>query len=215
MLRFRLSRRLRPYRRALFFLIVFVLALDCYSLVASRPRTIRASSEPRDHAVAPNVTIYIASVHRNTEKILTTAWNDAVVALVDHLGPHNVHVTAIESGSQDNTKEALLDLRAMLDHRGASNTVSLGMTVYEQLEELDAHPDPHRERVPGWIWDQQENHYALRRIPYLAKVRNQAMEPLWAMARQGRTFDKVLWVNDVAFDVCNPRLLSPSKLGSG
>ncbi len=201
---YRRLRRLRPYQRRGLYALVVLLAIDSFHLVATRPKTTRAAVEAHHdahHAPSHNVTVYIASVHRNTEEMLSAAWNEAVVALADHLGPQNVHFAAVESGSQDNTKEALMDLKASLDRRGVSNTISLGMTVDEQLAELDAAPDPAGARVPGWIWDQDEQHYALRRIPYLARVRNQVMEPLAALARQGRRFDKVLWVNDVVFDV--------------
>lgn len=148
--------------------------------------------------------MFIVSVHRNTEAILRAAWIDAVIALVDHLGPEHVYVSAVESGSQDYTKEALSHLQTALDARGAGHSISLGTTVWGQLEELYAWPDPEAPAAdrPGWIWDAEEGHFALRRIPYLARVRNQAMAPLLQLAEtEGRRFDQVLWINDVAFDV--------------
>lgn len=39
----------------------------------------------------------------------------------------------------------------------------------------------------------------VRRISYLAEVRNRAMQPFHDMFKAGRTFDKVLWLNDVVF----------------
>ncbi|KAB5536687.1 polysaccharide export protein [Coniochaeta sp. 2T2.1] len=168
----------------------------------SKGRTLAsASPAPSRRDVAANSSVFIVSVHRNTEEILRSAWNDAVLNLVSYLGAANVHFAAVESGSQDKTKEALMDLKGKLDGAGVSNTISLGMTVWEQLDELENRPDPRRAREPGWIWDEEEGHYDLRRIPYLAKVRNRAMEPLKTLERQGRTFDKVLWLNDIVFDV--------------
>src|SRR3569833_265864 len=195
----RLLRRLRRHERPLACVLLLLFALDCLRIVTSRPKTVRAEVPPTRKS---NMTVFIVSVHRNTEEILRSAWNDAVVALVDYLGPHNAHVVALESGSQDDTKEALTELKKRLDGMGATNTVSLGMTVQEQLDELATRPDPAAARAPGWIWDQQQKEYALRRIPYLANVRNEAMEPLRALEKEGRKFDKVLWINDVVFDVC-------------
>lgn len=201
----RFSRRLRAYSRQILVLFGFLFLLDAVLLISGRPPTYTAPTlaQQAEHPAAPtaNTSVYIVSVHRNNEEILRAAWNDAVLALVTRLGPANVHFAAVESGSQDKTKEALMDLKDKLDNLGVSNTISLGMTVWEQLDELNTRPDPSREREPGWIWDKEEGHYDLRRIPYLAKVRNQAMEPLKVLERQGRRFDKVLWLNDVVFDV--------------
>lgn len=187
----------RAYLRPLLYLGVFLFLIDAVSLLHSRPETHRATLKPR---AAAHDTVYIASVHRNTEQIQREAWNQAVLALVDYLGAPNVHLTAIESGSQEGTKDALLELKAGLDARGVSNHVSLGMTVWEQLDEIDARPPP-GSREPGWIWNPAEDQFEMRRIPYLSRVRNQAMAPLKELERQGKHFDKVLWINDVVFDV--------------
>ncbi|CAJ2501156.1 Uu.00g040090.m01.CDS01 [Anthostomella pinea] len=191
----------RNYLRPILLFLFFVFFIDAVLLVRHRPATHRTGLNlGRRSAAAPgNTTVYIASVHRNTELILREAWNDAVLDLVEYFGPGNVHVTAIESGSQDGSKDALLDLKAALEERGVSNTIVLGLTVWEQLEEIETRPPPNA-REPGWIWNVAERQWEMRRIPYLARVRNQAMEPLEELEAQGRTFDKVLWINDVVFD---------------
>lgn len=199
----RFLRRLRAYKRQTLILLGFLFLLDAFLLISDRPLTYRAPMLAQaEHSTLPstNTSVFIVSVHRNTEETLRTAWNDAVLRLISVLGPSNVHFAAVESGSQDKTKEALMDLKGKLDGVGVSNTISLGMTVWEQLDELENRPDPRRDREPGWIWDMEEGHYDLRRIPYLAKVRNQAMEPLRALNNKGRRFDKILWLNDVVFD---------------
>ncbi|KAB5580844.1 polysaccharide export protein [Coniochaeta sp. 2T2.1] len=193
--------RIRAYRRQILTVLGFFLILDAFLLISDRPPSYTTRPLATPGQVAANSSVFIVSVHRNTEEILRSAWNDAVLNLVSYLGAANVHFVAVESGSQDKTKEALMDLKGKLDGAGVSNTISLGMTVWEQLDELENRPDPRREREPGWIWDKEEGHYDLRRIPYLAKVRNQAMEPLKTLEKQGRTFDKVLWLNDIVFDV--------------
>ncbi|KAJ9145224.1 Polysaccharide export protein [Coniochaeta hoffmannii] len=198
----RFARRLRAYSRQIFSVVFVFFAIDAILLIRDRPPTYTAPIPAQQAGPTTNTSVYIVSVHRNNEQILREAWNDAVLALAAHLGPANVHFAAVESGSQDKTKEALMDLKGALDDLGVSNTISLGMTVWEQIDELETRPDPTREREPGWIWDKEEGHYDLRRIPYLAKVRNQALEPLTLLEkRHGRRFDKVLWLNDVAFDV--------------
>lgn len=197
-------RRLRAYQRQALIVLGCIFVLDAFVLISTRPPTYKAPIfAATEHSPVPttNTSVFIVSVHRNTEEILRTAWSDAVLRLVSYLGPVNVHFAAVESGSQDKTKDALMDLKGALDDAGISNTISLGMTVWEQLDELENRPDPTRERESGWVWDKEEGHYDLRRIPYLAKVRNQAMEPLKLLEKQGRRFDKILWLNDVAFDV--------------
>ncbi|KAI1105526.1 glycosyltransferase family 69 protein [Jackrogersella minutella] len=194
----------RNYLRPILFVLCFLFSIDALLLVRRRPDTYRANLNDIDRrspsSPAGNATVFIASVHRNTEITQRSAWNQAVLDLVDYLGPENVHVSAVESGSQDGTKEALMDLKAALDQKRASNSISLGLTVWEQLEEIDTRPPPNM-REPGWIWNVAESQFELRRISYLAKVRNQAMEPLKQLQSEGRKFDKVLWLNDVVFDV--------------
>jgi hypothetical protein len=200
---FRSLRRLRVYERQVLLVFGILFLLDAFLLISGRPYTRRAPILTQaEHSTPPptNTSVFIVSVHRNTEEILRPAWNDAVLHLVSYLGSANAHFSAIESGSQDHTKDALMELKGRLDDAGITNTISLGMNVWEQLDELENRPDPNREREPGWIWDKEESHYDLRRIPYLAKVRNQAMEPLRTLKSQGRKFDKILWLNDVVFD---------------
>ncbi|KAI0409632.1 glycosyltransferase family 69 protein [Xylaria palmicola] len=193
----------RNYLRPTLLFLFFVFLIDALRLVRSRPDTYRTNPSyvlrRSEDGTPANTTLFIASVHRNTEEILRTAWGEAVLDLVDHFGPENVYFSAVESGSQDESKAALLDLQTLLDLKGVANTVSLGQTVWEQLEEIETRPPPDV-RVPTWIWNKAETQWELRRIPYLARVRNQAMAPLGELAREGRTFHKVLWLNDVVFD---------------
>lgn len=196
----RLPRRVPVYQRQAIVILAFIFFLDAVFLISGRPYTGRGRHAA---AAAPSadVSVFIASVHRNTGEVLRTAWNDAVVRLVSRLGADNVYFSAVEGGSQDSTKAELRDLKGRLDVAGVSNNITLGMTVWEQVEELETRPDPRQERKPDWIWNEVDAQYDMRRIPYLAKIRNQAMEPLKALEAAGRRFDKVLWINDVVFDV--------------
>lgn len=206
----RLRRRLRQKRRPILALLLFLFTIDALVLLHHRPRTIRPALSlqtrhgPMDSGLSgprqpDNSSVFIASVHRNTGKILPT-WGAAVLGLVDYLGAENVFFTALESGSQDDTKEGLAALKDQLDARHVPNTITLGMTVWEQLDEMWDRPDPASPRPEGWIWNEEDQVYDLRRITYLARERNRAMEPMRELQRQGRTFDKVLWLNDVVFD---------------
>jgi hypothetical protein len=118
-----------------------------------------------------------------------------VLDLVTYLGPSNVYFSAVESGSQDGTKDALQELKSALDAKGIENNIQLGMTVWEQIAEIENRP---QQREKGWIWNKAKGQWDVRRIPYLSRVRNQAMEPLRKLDRK---FDKVLWLNDVVFDL--------------
>ncbi|ETS87161.1 hypothetical protein PFICI_00989 [Pestalotiopsis fici W106-1] len=204
----------RFYLRPAIYIFTFLFLLDAIRLVSRRPVTHRSPlKQRRAHVPGVNETsVYIVSVHRNTEVIQRSAWNEAVLALVDYLGAENVHFSAVESGSQEGTKDALMELKDGLDQRGASNDISLGMTVWEQLDEIDARPPP-GSNEPGWIWNKAEDQFELRRIPYLSKVRNQAMEPLDRLVAEGRRFDKVLWLNDVVFDAQDIQTLFDTRDG--
>ncbi|KAH8675458.1 polysaccharide export protein [Xylariales sp. PMI_506] len=208
------SRRFRrTYMRPLLYALTIAFVIDAFLLISHSPSVHRAALKPRATTPSWNQTsVFIVSVHRNTERIQRAAWNDAVISLVDYFGPENVHFSAVESGSQEGTKEALMDLKAELDARFATSDISLGMTVWEQLDEIDARPPPGA-REPGWIWNEREDQFELRRIPYLSKVRNQAMEPLRRLQQQGRRFDKVLWLNDVIFDTQDIQTLLDTRNG--
>jgi hypothetical protein len=52
--------------------------------------------------------------------------------------------------------------------------------------------------MEGWIYTSREK-LELRRIPYLARMRNKVLEPL---ENGNVTFDRVLFLNDVVFSVC-------------
>jgi len=120
---------------------------------------------------------------------------------VKDLGTENVFVSILESGSLEDTKGALMELKGELDALGVGNKVELGITSDEQVQSLlDVPGEDHRE---GWNFTgREEEGWEVRRIPYLAGLRNRAMEPLGVLKEEGRTFDRVLWINDVVFTVC-------------
>lgn len=81
------------------------------------------------------------------------------------------------------------------------NRIDLGIDVWEQAAELQNFPEEGEDRS-GWIFTGRgKSGWEIRRIPYLAKLRNKAMEPLRGLS-PGEKFNKVLWINDVVFTVC-------------
>lgn len=135
--------------------------------------------------------IYIAGLHWNNEQILRSHWNDAIVALAKALGRDNVFVTVYESGSWDDSKGALMELDMALEAHNIRRNITLSETThFDAISVVD--------RGNGWI-DTPERMRALRRIPYLARLRNWTLEPLQELARQGERFDKILFLNDVVF----------------
>ncbi|KAI9647286.1 hypothetical protein NHQ30_003669 [Ciborinia camelliae] len=161
--------------------------------LGSRPKVGKANNE----------TIFIAAIFRRSELMLRQNWSPALISLVQHLGPQNVYVSIVESGSLDGTKAALMDLDGMLNEVGVKRTIDLGIDQAAQLEELKHVPEEGEDRS-GWLYtgkNESETGWEMRRIPYLARLRNKAMEPLLRMwdEGKGRKFDKVLWINDVVF----------------
>lgn len=137
--------------------------------------------------------IYIASINWNSEPILRSHLSQAIVELAWKLGPNNVYISVYESGSYDNTKGALLELDAELERLRIPRNITLSPVTHE--DEIAAPPGNE-----GWIVT-PKGKTELRRIPYLSRTRNLSLAPLHELARQGITFDKILFINDVVFNV--------------
>lgn len=163
-------------------------------------QVLRCLSNTSVEAVAPRTErIYIASLHWNNEKILRSHWNDAVVALADTLGRDNVFVSVYESGSWDDSKGALKELDLALGAHNIRRNITLAPTTH--LDEMSVPP-----QGEGWV-DTPRGKKELRRIPYLSRLRNLSLEPLQQLVLQGEKFDKVLFLNDVIFDVSRQELV--------
>jgi hypothetical protein len=154
-------------------------------------RTLAFVTTPK--APPPNTRIYIASIHWNNEAILRSHWNSAITKLVKALGPDNVFVSVYESGSWDNSKEALRELGRDLDKIGATKNITLSEVTHS--DEITQPPG-----AAGWI-DTPRGRRELRRIPYLSRLRSYTLWNLEQFAKQGIIFDKILFLNDVVFTV--------------
>jgi hypothetical protein len=142
--------------------------------------------------------IFIASIARNSEYMLRLYWNAAILSLCNFLGPQNVYVSIIESGSLENTKGALVDLKTELDKLGVENRILLGEDAVQQIEILKTTPEENMRQ--GWIYTGNgTDGWEKRRIPHLAALRNKAMEPLVESVE--KKWDRLLWINDVIFTV--------------
>lgn len=113
------------------------------------------------------------------------------MALVDRLGPENVYVSVYESGSRDDTKNALSELDVLLGEMSVQRTIRLDPVT--RAEDVSRSLDQ-----DGWVHLPNGTMY-LRRIPFLSRVRNRVLEPLDALASQGEHFDTILFLNDVVF----------------
>lgn len=199
------SRRIGLRRRLFRGLLICVLiwtALDVlyiHHLVSSS--SYRTNDITRPSLVSER--LFIASTHWNNEAILRSHWNDAIIELAKAFGPDNIFVSIFESGSWDDTKGALRDLDANLDRLGVRRNITLSNTTHE--DEISASPGE------GWI-DTPRHKKELRRISYLARLRNWSLRPLEDLSRRGITFDKVLFLNDVVFTVCFTGCVSCRKI---
>ena len=189
--------RLRRFLRSRILRVLLLLSLffGAVEVLLVRRNLLRGGPRPEDREFeAPRrERVYIASLHWNSAPILTRHWNDAVVGLSEVLGPQNVFVSVYESGSWDGSKDALRSLDERLGALGVARNITLSSRTHK--DELDAAP-----KKEGWI-ETSEGGPELRRIPYLAALRNRTLKDLLELYEQGIEFDKVLFLNDVIFTV--------------
>ncbi|TGO81305.1 hypothetical protein BPOR_1216g00010 [Botrytis porri] len=195
----RIRRQGRNWLRLAFIPILIILSVDFFLNISLNPplKRVSLSSAPSD-TVTRKDRIFIASMHWNNELILRSHWSAALLDLVGYFGVDNVYISIVESGSWDNTKGALMDLDVELGKLGVERSIELlNITHKDEVERI---PKPDEE---GWIQTSRARK-ELRRIPYLAKLRNRVMDKLKKLAnrtddQEERSFDKILWLNDVIF----------------
>ena len=196
---FRRSTRSRLFRAILLTLAVFC-SIDLLSLISSR------NQQQIKKKVSPDIRkhkIFIASIHWNNERILRSNWNLAVLDLVEYFGKENVYISVYESGSWDESKNALRVLDQDLERLGVERTITLDETTH--ADELQ------KPITDGWV-ETPRGKKELRRIPYLSRLRNMVLEPLNERGPHRSKFDKVLFLNDVVFTVSLASSLLDSQL---
>ncbi|KAF1841796.1 glycosyltransferase family 69 protein [Cucurbitaria berberidis CBS 394.84] len=172
--------------RILFLLFVICDSLHCISLYLRQNAALNLEPPPRNAK-----RIYIAAQHWNTARLLRSDWNAAVSALVQELGIENVFVSIYESGSYDDTKDALRELDFTLE--GLQVKRSIVLSNISHAEEIARQPTEH-----GWI-KTLDGETRLRRIPFLATARNEVFKPLERLTAAGEHFDMILFLNDIVF----------------
>ena len=134
--------------------------------------------------------VFIASLLKDNEDVLKAGWSDAIVNLTHALGSENVWVSIYESGSRDGTKKELRLLGHKLRDLGAGHDIIMA-NVDEDMDTMIPKDGP------GWI--DVRGKRMLRRIPWLAELRNMNLKPLRELTDENVMFDKVLFLNDVVF----------------
>lgn len=156
-------------------------------------------SQVKAHDLVPIVrSVYIVSAQYNSADILKSSWIPALLQLVDELRSVHirVYVSIYESGSVDGTKELLSGLESSLKDREVDHEVMLDDESHAAaIEKSVASPG-------GWVTTRYGKE--LRRVSFLADVRNRALRPLDSLTKAGTEFDKILYLNDVVFSVCRP-----------
>ncbi|KAL0939263.1 polysaccharide export protein [Colletotrichum truncatum] len=182
--------RTRAFRNLIliFAVYTFLDALRIQRIVTNAPR-----HDPKRPRKLEKV--YIAGMHYNSAGLIKNHWNKAVLDLVDALGRENVFVSVYESGSWDDSKKWLAELDDELWKRGVRRNVVLDERTHQQ--EVEEVPAEGEERE-GWIVTPRGKK-EMRRIPFLAKLRNLTLKDLWALSEKGESFDKILFLNDVVF----------------
>ncbi len=179
--------RRSPALRLILLLLFLWDSFYCISLHLDQTAALQVSPPPPNRK-----RIYIAAQHYNSARLLRENWNEALYNLVKELGVENVFVSIYESGSYDDTQQALRELEANLEVLQVRKEVVLSQLTHK--EEIAAQPTDH-----GWI-DTSAGVHALRRIPFLASIRNKVFNPLEALTAEGVRFDTILFLNDVAFN---------------
>jgi hypothetical protein len=179
------------------FVLLFVWSVVEAQLVYYRVARAQREFETQDTVLQKPTRVFIASLHWNNAEILRSDWNKGVVGLVDAFGAENVFVSVYESGSWDDSKEALRELDRELEKTGVGKRITLDETTHEEM--MRAAPEKE-----GWIEvhsGELAGKKAPRRIPYLSRLRNLTLQPLLELAKNGTTFDYVLFLGDVVFSV--------------
>ena len=188
--------------RLVLFLLLLWDSINVTSIYASQSAALGLASVRR----ANTQRVYIAAQHWNSARLLRSHWSAALLTLVQELGIENVFVAIHESGSFDDTKDALWDLDAALDALDIQRDIRLSYVSH--ADAVNQPPAAH-----GWIRT-PDGSTQLRRIPFLAGIRNALFEALAARAAQGEHFDTVLFLNDVVFSPADVRRLLDTNGGS-
>ncbi|KOS22614.1 hypothetical protein ESCO_001933 [Escovopsis weberi] len=108
-------------------------------------------------------------------------WGQDLLELIDLIGNDNVYLSIYENGSGPEGEAALNGLRGRLKCQHS--------LVYDR--DISIHEFP-----TVTLPDGTER---VKRIAYLAELRNRALRPIDLLGQDGIVFDKILFLNDIAF----------------
>ncbi|KAL8835215.1 MAG: hypothetical protein Q9170_003411 [Blastenia crenularia] len=182
-------RRLRIIRYVLFAVVLIGLFDFLASYQSSYP-LLHTISDARD--VANTRSVFLASSLWNSGALLQDHWIPSLLQVAGDLeaAKISVFISIYESGSWDSTKSILRQLKLTLDDKSIQNEIVIDDTSHEEVIKQDP-------SSAGWLKTAYGRE--MRRIPYLATVRNEALKPLSNLASSGVTFDKIVYINDVVF----------------
>lgn len=166
----RRTQRLLSPRRLPFTLLGALFVLVIFTALFNPSYT-----SPPAFSIPEDERVFIAANIVNDE-LVRGVWGQAIIDLVELIGPEKAYVSVYGGPT-----EALQEFRKQL--RCNSSIVS------EAIEPLDPNTIPHVILPSG-----EER---IKRISYLAEVRNRALLPLDSLDAR---FDKILFLNDVVFD---------------
>ena len=138
--------------------------------------------------------VYVTSNQWNSADQLEQHWIPSLIQLIKGLRSANisVYISIYENGSWDSTKSVLKQLKQTLADMAVESQVIIDDTSHEQIISQNTSSS-------GWL--QTSYGTSIRRIPYLANVRNEALKPLSQLTSAGVKFDKIVYINDVVFSV--------------
>ena len=144
-----------------------------------RKRSLQSTENGR--ANSNNEKVFIAaSIYDKGGNLVDGAWGKAVLGLVELLGPANVFLSIYENDSGAEARAAFkrFEDKVQCEHK----LVSEERLPIEELPKVTLPDGSHR----------------VKRIAYLAEVRNRALHPLDEPSKT--KYDRLLYLNDVVFD---------------
>ena len=204
----RFSRRLCVFA-AIFPHILFLILVFCalfFPSYTSTPTRYRILGEQSSNSSVPgranpfNEKIFIAaSIYEPEGQLTRGAWGEAVLDLIDLLGPENVFLSVYENDPTDLAAASLDTFRSEAQCMSSFTSGKASKLIFLGNASIVAeHIDT--DQLPKTTLPSGEER--VRRIAFLAEVRNRALRPLEdrdCPASQV-SFDKLLFLNDIIFD---------------
>ncbi|KAL8647135.1 MAG: hypothetical protein Q9210_005736 [Variospora velana] len=136
--------------------------------------------------------VFIASSVWNSGSLLQDHWIPSLLQVAGDLKAANISVfiSIYENGSWDSTKSVLQQLKQTLEGKGIPHEIVIDDISHKEIIGKNA-------SSVGWL--STAHGKEMRRIPYLATVRNEALKPLGSLTGSGTSFDKLVFINDVVF----------------